>query len=139
MREPAILLVAHGSSDPEWRKPLDRVYAHVRELAPERPARLCFLERTAPDLETAVDELAREGIQRIRVVALLLSSTGRHFREDIPRLVQAAQQKHPSLKIELDEAAVGTHDVVIRAMARAAVGGDDAQQQQQQQQQQQRS
>lgn len=129
MREPAILLIGHGSSDPEWRKPLDRVYAHVCELAPERPARLCFLEKTAPDLETAVGELANEGVRRIRVVALLLSSTGRHFREDIPRLVDGARAKFPDLQIELDEAAIGTHDVVIRAMAKAAVGGGQQQQQ----------
>jgi len=125
MREPALLLIGHGSSNPDWRKPLDRVHDHVRELAPDRQTRLCFLDHTEPDFETAVAELVAAGVRRIRVVAVLLSSTGKHFRSDIPELVAAARIRHEGLTIHTDPEAVGTHDAVIRAMAASAVAGLD--------------
>lgn len=99
----ALVFFCHGSRDPEWRTPFDRLVAEQRRLAPLASVELAFLELMEPDLPTVLDRLASQGQQRIRIVPLFLAA-GAHTRRDLPALVEAAQARWPGLAIAVDPA-----------------------------------
>lgn len=95
----AVVLFAHGSRSidaNEWHRSL------ASRLAERTGRRVepAFLELAAPDLPTAVDTLVAEGHRRIVVMPCLLAP-GRHAREDLPKLVDAAVGRHPGVAIAL--------------------------------------
>ncbi len=92
-----VILFAHGSRDPLWRKPMDAVAQRVAEAQPGTPVRCAFLELTAPDLPTAGAEMVALGLEEIRVLPMFLG-VGRHAREDLPLLMDALRQAHPQVR-----------------------------------------
>jgi len=113
----AHILLAHGSRDPQWPAMIEAVAAQVRRLEPAARVRCAYLEQARPDLAAAVDELIAQGAQSIAVWPMFLG-LGRHAREDLPRLVAAAQARHPGVRIAL-QAPIAEHAPVQEAMARA--------------------
>jgi sirohydrochlorin cobaltochelatase len=89
-----IVLVGHGSRDPLWRGPIEAVAARLAASQPEVQARCAYLELQEPDIATAAAELLRGGARRIGLVPMFLG-TGKHAREDLPRLVDQLRQAHP--------------------------------------------
>ncbi len=115
MKEPALLLLAHGARDARWAEPFARVAALVRAAEPGRPADIAYLEFLEPDLQTALERLAARGSTRIRIVPLFFGRGG-HVREGVPRLVAEMTARMPELKIEVADAA-GEDAAVIQAIA----------------------
>ena len=115
----AVVLFAHGSRDPLWRGPIDAVAEEMRRQAPQVAVRCAFLELTAPDLPTTVEELMGEGHRTIRIVPMFLG-VGRHGREDLPALVSQLRQSHPKLTLELLPA-VGEMPELTRCLAGLAL------------------
>jgi sirohydrochlorin cobaltochelatase len=115
MTASALILFAHGARDPRWAGPFEAVLARVRAHAPERNAMLAFLELMSPDLEAAIDAQVARGHASIRIVPLFLGRGG-HLRNDLPKLVDAARQRHPAIAIEVATPA-GEADAVIEALA----------------------
>jgi sirohydrochlorin cobaltochelatase len=109
-----LILFAHGSRDPQWIHPFQRLAARVRARAQGVEVRLAFLESIAPDLATATDELIGTGAKSIRIVPIFLGQGG-HARSDLPALVDSLRQRHPSADIR-SAAAVGEDDAVIEAL-----------------------
>ena len=106
-REPAgLILFAHGSRNPAWRKPFDRLLKDVMKRG-DCQAILAFGEFMTPGLVEAAQLLAAAGVKTAVIVPLFLGG-GLHVRGDLPRL--AAQAR----------AATGMRLRVARAM------GDDA-------------
>jgi sirohydrochlorin cobaltochelatase len=95
-----IILFGHGSRDAQWREPMDEVARRIRARVAEVEVRCAFLELQPPDLAAASAELAGLGADSIRIVPMFLGA-GRHVREDLPRLVEACRQAHPSVSFEL--------------------------------------
>jgi sirohydrochlorin cobaltochelatase len=118
---PALLLVAHGSPDPDWAAPLRPIRDQARALAPDRRVELAFLEGAAPLLEDALEDLWVSGVREVEIVALLLSGGGRHFKVDLPRRLAAAQERRPDLALTLRPQAIAAEPGVIEALARAAL------------------
>jgi len=58
-----------------------------------------FNEFCGPTLDQALDEAAREHPDRIVVVTPMMTRGGGHSEVDIPRSVQAAQERHPGINI----------------------------------------
>ena len=121
----ALVLLAHGSPDPEWMGPIAGTAARIRALAPEIAVEIATLEASHRSLADAVDALAQAGHQAITVVALFLSPGGRHLKRDIPELVASVQAERPQLRIRLVPGALGADDLVIDALARAALRWSD--------------
>ena len=96
----ALVFFCHGSRDPGWRTPFDRLVAEQRRLAPLAAVELAFLELMEPDLPTVLDRLAGQGHQRIRIVPLFLAA-GTHTHRDLPALVEAARERWPALTITI--------------------------------------
>jgi sirohydrochlorin cobaltochelatase len=115
----ALVLVAHGSPDPDWRRPLERL---VNSLAIELgdAVALAYLAHP-PSLDDAVTQLERAGHRRVLVVAALLSPGGRHVKHDIPEAVAAARARYPQIEIEIDPGALGDDEQVIAALTRASL------------------
>jgi sirohydrochlorin cobaltochelatase len=107
-----ILLFAHGSREAGWAKPFESI---ARQLAGRFLVELAYLEIMKPTLEEAVASLASKGAQRVRIVPLFLGAGG-HVREDLPKLAQAARERHAGIEIVL-ERTIGERAEVTDAIA----------------------
>lgn len=95
-----LILLAHGSSDPRWRKPFEHL---VRDLAAESDGNsplLAYMEFVPPTLADAVAEAGRRGFRRIAILPLFMSGGG-HVANDIPAQAEAARQAHPGVAIRV--------------------------------------
>jgi sirohydrochlorin cobaltochelatase len=117
-----IILFAHGSRDPLWRKPMEAVAARIAEMAPDRPVRCAFLELNSPDLQTSASELIDLGLQAITVVPLFLG-VGKHAREDLPLLMTGLEQRYPNVVFNL-QPSVGENPRMIDMLAQIALSRD---------------
>lgn len=115
-----LILLGHGSRDPLWRAPLEAVQVQIQRTQPELPCRCAYLELTSPSLGEAADQLVAQGVEHLRITPLFLG-TGKHAREDIPRLVAALQTRHPQLLVEV-QSSVGEDARVTALLALIATG-----------------
>ncbi|MCB2016229.1 MAG: CbiX/SirB N-terminal domain-containing protein [Hydrogenophaga sp.] len=94
-----VIVFAHGSRDPLWRKPVEAVAAQIRTTDPKTLVTCAYLELSEPDLPTAVDDLVRQGATHIRLLPLFFGM-GKHAREDLPVLMAQLGASHPSIRFE---------------------------------------
>lgn len=113
------ILFGHGSRDPAWRIPIDRVAQRMRAIDPECGVRCAFLELTEPDINQVASELIATGVDHITVLPMFLG-VGRHAREDLPLLVRELQVKYPGVHFEL-KPSVGEEPLVIELLAKLAL------------------
>ena len=106
-----IVLVAHGSRDPDWSRPFERLAAALEKRLPAVAVALAYLEH-GPSIEEALAALVAKGVGAIRVVPVFLGAGG-HVKEDIPRLVAAA---NPGVPVTVDSP-IGEQARVIDAIA----------------------
>jgi sirohydrochlorin cobaltochelatase len=106
-----IVLVAHGSRDPEWSRPFERLAAALQKKLPAVAVALAYLEHGA-SLEEGLAALSAKGVSAIRVVPVFLGAGG-HVKKDIPRLVAAARLAIP---VSVD-APIGEQAQLIEAIA----------------------
>ena len=109
-----LVLLGHGSRDPEWSQPFEKIAVSVGKRLPAVAVALAYLEH-GPSLEEAVTALAAKGALSIRVVPLFLG-TGAHVKEDLPKLV--AQAKRPEIQLMLDKP-IGEQPAVVEAISAA--------------------
>lgn len=114
-----LILLAHGSRDPLWRQPIEAVRAAVHAAQPDLPCLCAYLDACAPDLPTAAGTLMTQGVTQFTVLPLFLG-TGKHAREDIPRLLQQLSLAHPHCQFELMTAA-GENPRVTALLAQLAI------------------
>ena len=112
-----IVLLAHGSKDPEWSRPFERLAASVEKKLPAVAVALAYLEH-GPSLAEALAALVAKGAGSIRLVPVFLGAGG-HVREDIPRLVAAANSP---VKVVVDPP-IGEQAPVVEAIASAIAAG----------------
>jgi sirohydrochlorin cobaltochelatase len=115
----AIILFAHGSSNPTWREPFDAIADQVRAQAQDAKVELAFLEIMSPNVHEVVRQCAEQGIHHIRIVPLFFG-VGKHVAEDLQGLVEAIRAEFVEIAIEIAPA-VGQSEMVREAMANYAV------------------
>lgn len=115
----ATILLAHGSRDPLWRRPVEAVAQRMSELAPTLHVRCAYLESCTPDLPSCAAELAGLGVRSI-TVAPLFFGLGKHLRDDLPRLLSALQSDHPGIDFDLRKS-IGEEVRLIELLAQLAV------------------
>ena len=119
-----IVLFAHGSRDPLWRAPMEAVRQQIEAQSAAAAVRCAYLELCAPSLPDVVQELLAESashsthITHITVVPMFLG-TGKHAREDLPVLVQALRNAHPSVQFHI-QPAIGENPRMTALMAEIA-------------------
>jgi len=99
-----IILLAHGSTDPNWQQTFDSLAAPA--LTHSRHAVLAHMELCEPSLETAVAEAAESGYTHVKIIPLFLAR-GRHLRKDVPGMIEDMESRYP-VTIELTRP-VGEH------------------------------
>ncbi|WP_026961787.1 sirohydrochlorin chelatase [Alicyclobacillus herbarius] len=94
IRHVGVLLVAHGSRDPdgvaEALQFMAAIREHLREKSCDIPVQESFLELTQPDIRSAVAALAAAGVRQVLVCPLLLFAAA-HIHRDIPAQLSAAR------------------------------------------------
>jgi sirohydrochlorin cobaltochelatase len=110
-----IVLFAHGSREPGWAEPFEKIARVLARRSPSVPVELAYLQAMKPSLDEAIASLAAAGARRVRIVPVFLGAGG-HVREDLPRLAAAARARHRGLEIVLEEA-IGERAEVIEALA----------------------
>ena len=93
MNKPALLLFAHGSGDPAWAEPFERIRDSVQQSRPGMPVALAYLERMTPSFSEGVAQLVASGATEVTVAPLFLAPGG-HVKNDLPRLAEAASRQH---------------------------------------------
>jgi len=116
----AIVLLAHGSPDPDWIVPVEATAALIRARAPGTPVRTACLEH-GRSLDEVATELAAMAVIRVAVIPMFLSPGGKHVKRDLPALVASVQRQHPALALRLSPGAIGTDAPVLAALADAAL------------------
>jgi len=114
MNKSRLILFAHGSRDPRWRKPLEKLSSTIAAELGANSVRLAYLESIRPTLFDLAKEAVRDGLLYLRVLPLFLSS-GAHVADDIPTQVAEAQTLYPQLHIEVLPP-VGEHPSVVSAL-----------------------
>jgi len=94
-----IIVFAHGSRDPLWRRPIEAIAASICATDPAVPVRCAYLELSEPDLAGAARELVAAGATRIRVLPLFFGM-GKHAREDLPVLLDDLSEAYPDVRFE---------------------------------------
>ena len=115
----AIVLFAHGSRDPLWSRPMERVAQRIQERDPAVLVQCAFLEMMAPDLPGAVRTLVAAGAHSITVLPMFLG-VGRHAREDLPRLMQALAHEYPQTRFQV-QPVIGDDPRLVDLMAAMAL------------------
>ena len=88
----ALLLFAHGSSDPGWAAPFIKLKTAIQSREPGQIVELAFLERMQPSFDEAVAILQKQGVVEI-IVAPILLAIGGHMRKDLPALIETTHQR----------------------------------------------
>jgi sirohydrochlorin cobaltochelatase len=118
-KQQAVILFAHGSRDPLWRRPIEAVAHRMKQLSPQTEVACAYLELSEPNLPSTVSQLVSHGIGNIRIVPMFLG-VGKHAREDLPQLVQDLKGLYPHVSFELRQA-VGEEPELIQSMAAIAL------------------
>ncbi len=97
----ASILLAHGSSDPNWLAPFEQLRQRIcQQLPSDTEVRLAYMELAQPDLASQVAELAGAGATDIDVLPLFFAA-GRHLRRDVPAMIAELMSQYPQVSIEL--------------------------------------
>ncbi len=87
-----LLIVGHGTRVEEGQKQFLTLAEGIRDRYPGMPVSAGFLELAEPNIQQAIEELARSGCKSMIVVPVLLFEAG-HAKSDIPDLViQSCQE-----------------------------------------------
>lgn len=97
MQRSGLLIVGHGTQEPEGIEAFAWVLAAVRQRVGV-PVEGCFLEFASPTIGEGVGRLVHRGVRRIVAVPLLLFAAG-HVRRDIPAALGAAASQHRGVEV----------------------------------------
>ncbi len=120
--ERAVILLDHGSREPDANAQLAALAALVAARLPGRRVATAHLSLAAPTLAEAGAECVRDGAREVVIVPCFLAA-GRHVREDLPRLVAALRGAHSGVAFKLAEP-LGADPAIAAALAARAEAAD---------------
>lgn len=95
-----LILIAHGSRDPDWRGSLEGLTRAVQSSTPGEEVRLAFMQFTGPTLQEVVEQGWEEGIREFRLLPLFMASAG-HVDKDIRPMVDELAHRFPQGRLHL--------------------------------------
>lgn len=98
----ALLLMVHGSPNPESNADVFRVAEMVRVQGTYAALTVAFMECNEPDIPTAIDDLVAAGIESITAVPFFLHA-GTHVADDLPTLLEEAEARHGEVEFLLGD------------------------------------
>lgn len=116
-RQTLLVLLAHGSSDPAWQLPFQKMTASIAANQPH-PVKLGFMELCSPSLEDIALDIPDHQPTDIEILPLFFSA-GRHLRRDVPEQIKGLNQKFGHLVFTLHDP-VGFHPKMTEALTSIA-------------------
>lgn len=96
MDNTTVLLVGHGSRNPDGNKEILHFAAQWRERHPVWRIEVCFIEHADVLLSEGLDRAAK-GAQRVLLIPFILNAAG-HVKMELPAALEAARARHPEVK-----------------------------------------
>lgn len=116
-----MVLVDHGSREPEANRLLEAVAERLRARLPGRSVRVAHMELVPPGLADTIEACVAEGAREIVVHPYFLAP-GRHASRDVPRIAAEAAARHPGVEVRVT-APLGLHEGIVEAvLARLSEG-----------------
>ena len=116
----ALLVMAHGSPRDSANDDVRSVIAHVRAAGRFATVEIGYLECNEPTIPQAVAACAAAGATHIVAVPYFLH-TGKHVADDLPTLLEAAQQQYPQIQFSMSPF-LGTSPLVAEILLERAIG-----------------
>ncbi|AHM68379.1 sirohydrochlorin chelatase [Paenibacillus polymyxa] len=107
----AILLVGHGSRDPEGNQELLEFAQAVADRAPGTCVETCFLELARPSIAEGVQACMDKGATRVVFIPIILFAAV-HAKIDIPKAIDRAKAKYPQLEFVYGRP-IGVHEKIV--------------------------
>ncbi|MEY8205798.1 MAG: CbiX/SirB N-terminal domain-containing protein [Bermanella sp.] len=99
----ALLLIVHGSRKASSTTEIAHLSrAIAQQSADFNHVRHCFLELAQPKPASSIHELVALGCEHIVLLPYFLAQ-GFHVAQDLPKLLQQAQQDHPQITFDMLE------------------------------------
>lgn len=114
-----IVLLAHGSADARWRRPIEALARSIEARAHGQGVALAYLQFCEPTLEQALRR-CRDGGGVSALVLPVFISGGGHLLRDVPEAVARAAQAAQGLSVRC-AGALAEEPEVLEAMAAAAL------------------
>ena len=95
----ALILIAHGSRDPRWREPFDKLYHDIRKNQPNSIVFLAYMEFCEPTLEQIAEQLPK-GENCIELLPLFMAA-GAHVANELTTFANILKARRPECHIEL--------------------------------------
>jgi sirohydrochlorin cobaltochelatase len=114
-----LVLFAPGYEESRHRKPFEELAEGLRNELGKGGVRLAYIHSASPNLAEVAEEAAKDGVNRIRILPLLLSIGGASEKE-IPEQVSVVRSQVPQITVELLPS-VGEHPrmrTLLHALAR---------------------
>lgn len=124
---PGVILLGHGSSEPEAGLEIHELCTTLSEFKPGWRFEHAFLNQE-PKLDQAVKVLISLGCRRIHVVPLLVFK-GKHILEDIPNSVENLRTRHPEIVFQLQpylSRLSGFKDLILKELDSYTFQNDEA-------------
>ena len=96
----ALLVMVHGSPRPIANQEMFRVVEEVKARGMFDFVHVGFMECNEPNIPDAVDACVAQGAEKVIAVPYFLH-TGTHVADDLPTLLEGAQQRHPGVLFQM--------------------------------------
>ncbi|GIW79905.1 MAG: sirohydrochlorin cobaltochelatase [Gemmatales bacterium] len=93
----ALLIVGHGSRDPDGTREFLQLVELLRQRQPDRIIEPGFLEFAHPIIAAGIDRCIERGAKSITVLPGMLTAAG-HTKNDIPSEIHEAAQRYPDVE-----------------------------------------
>ncbi|HEX8834852.1 MAG TPA: CbiX/SirB N-terminal domain-containing protein [Abditibacteriaceae bacterium] len=114
----ALLVMVHGSPRPESNTDMYRVVDEVRARGTFGVVEVGFMECNEPSIPDAIELCVRAGATRVTAVPYFLH-TGNHVADDLPTLLEEAQEKYPDVEFLMGDY-VGRDEAVLTVLRERA-------------------
>jgi sirohydrochlorin cobaltochelatase len=115
----ALILLAHGSKDLQWKKPFVKIKNELQKEHIFRQIELAFFELDSPSLEDVVHEFEKKNYKTIKIEPLLLAN-GYHLQKDLPNRLKKLKLQFASLNFSVGTALID-QDLVSNAVASSII------------------
>jgi sirohydrochlorin ferrochelatase len=109
-----LIVVDHGSRRAESNEMLERMVVQVAEVVPYEIVEPAHMELAEPSIADAFDACVARGARTV-VVSPYFLLPGRHWKQDIPALVEEAAARHPGVAY-LVAAPFGLHPMMAQVV-----------------------
>lgn len=100
MSRKKLVLLAHGSSAPRWKKPFEKLAKKLRKTLGKKYVDLIYLDNLNKNLIKISRHAIKSQIQEL-IISPVLMASGNHTEKDIPKAIKKIKHKFPKLKIKV--------------------------------------